>query len=487
MNAVRKPRVRTRSLFIKLFIWFWLALALANITSFVVFELTRPQPFNPPFRAHFRNSLTIFAQGAAESYDNGGQAALEDFLDRVEQSTDIKVELYDENGRVLSKKRGVPGGKDLALRLLNSPGNEPPRSFVGGPSLGRVATGPSGKKYALVTTNPERGPFGPGYKVQAMQLLALILTGGILCYWLARYLTSPISKLRATTQTIASGDLTARVGPSLGKRRDELTALGHDFDVMAERIEALLISQRRLLGDISHELRSPLARLNVALGLARDGRNEDRETALLRIEQEAETINDLIGQMLMLSRLESGALNIRAEAFNLDTLVQQVADDADFEAYSRDCSVVVTHSQECEIQGSIDLIHSAIENVVRNAIRYTAPGSEVNVSLYREHLDGNEFALIRVRDHGPGVPTHNLNDIFRPFFRVGDARDRESGGTGLGLAITARAVKLHGGAVTAMNHPDGGFIVEISLPLKPQNGTLKDFETVWQDERVNAV
>jgi two-component system sensor histidine kinase CpxA len=320
-----------------------------------------------------------------------------------------------------------------------------------------------------------------------MRLLALILIGGILCYWLARYLTSPISKLRATTQTIASGDLTARIGPSLGKRRDELTALGHDFDVMAERIEGLLISQRRLLGDISHELRSPLARLNVALGLARDGRKEDRETALLRIEQEAETINDLIGQMLMLSRLESGALNIKAIKFNLATLVQQVADDADFEAYNRNCSVVMTHSDECEIQGSIDLIHSAIENVVRNAIRYTAPGSEVIVSLDRKHRDGNEFALIRVRDHGPGVPIDNLNDIFRPFFRVGDARDRESGGIGLGLAITARAVKLHGGAVTAANHPDGGFVVEISLPLKPQDARLKDFETVWRDERVNAV
>jgi len=307
---------------------------------------------------------------------------------------------------------------------------------------------------------------------------AMMLIGGAFCYWLARHLTAPVAKLRKATNDLANGNLEARVGPSMRKRRDELAALGTDFDLMAERIESLLNAQRRLLGDISHELRSPLARLNVALELARQRAGPEAASALQRIHQEAETLNEMIGQLLALTRLETGSRAINTSYFDLTQLVHDIVDDADFEARSRKRSVHLTSCDSFMIVGSKELLHSAIENVVRNAVHYTMENSIVEIDLKTggpasngENTSGQQmesapqcFAELTVRDHGLGVPENALEEIFRPFYRVDDARDRESGGTGLGLAITQRAVRLHGGSVTATNAPTGGLIVTIKLP-----------------------
>jgi two-component system sensor histidine kinase CpxA len=230
---------------------------------------------------------------------------------------------------------------------------------------------------------------------------------------------------------------------------------------MAERIESLIEAQRRLLGDISHELRSPLARLSVALGLARRQAGDRAASSLDRMEREAERLNDLIGQLLSLSRLESGAERIDSHKIDLARLVREVAEDADFEARSRNRSVRILSVDECSVEGNHRLLASAIENVVRNAARHTAEGTQVEISLRC-----NDRARIVVRDHGEGVPESMLGNIFRPFYRVEDARDRQSGGSGLGLAITERAVRLHGGEVRAENAEGGGLIIEISLPPK---------------------
>jgi two-component system sensor histidine kinase CpxA len=302
----------------------------------------------------------------------------------------------------------------------------------------------------------------------------MMLLGAASCYWLARYLTAPVAKLRTATNDLASGNLSARVGPSLGKRRDELASLGSDFDRMAEKIESLLNSQRRLLGDISHELRSPLARLNVALELARQRAGPEATTALQRIQHEAENLNEMIGQLLALTRLETGTQEVSKNQFDLAKLVRDIAEDADFEARSRNRSVRLCAAETCMVEGNEELLRPAIENVVRNAIQYTAEKSEVEIDIKangRPQLAsslpvGNEdgVAEITVRDHGAGVPESALAQIFRPFYRVDDSRDRESGGAGLGLAITERAVRLHGGTVTALNAPEGGLIVRINLP-----------------------
>jgi len=269
-------------------------------------------------------------------------------------------------------------------------------------------------------------------------------------------------KLRSTTNELAEGNLGARVANKLTKRRDEVGQLGRDFNVMAERLESMVKAQQRLLGDISHELRSPLARLGVALGLARQRSGVEANGALDRIERESDNLNEMISQLLTLTRLESGTDGRKRTEVDLDALVREVADDADFEARSTNRAVQVVSSDKCSINGVEELLRSAVENVVRNAVRYTPPGTAVEVALQRQN--GN--AVISVRDRGNGVPEEALERIFRPFNRTEDARDRQSGGgAGLGLAITERAVRMHGGSVQAANASGGGLSVEMKFNL----------------------
>ncbi len=265
--------------------------------------------------------------------------------------------------------------------------------------------------------------------------------------------------------------IAARVGTEIGNRRDELADLGRDFDLMAERLESLLGAQRTLLADISHELRSPLARLNIALGLARQRAGEEAAGALDRIEREADRLNAMIGQLLTLVRLESGAHMPEKVHVNLTALVHEIAADAHFEATGRRSAVRVTASEPCETIGNPELLRSAIENIVRNAVRYTAEGTNVEVSLICNNNDTHREAVIGVRDYGPGVPEESLEQLMRPFYRVADARDRRSGGTGLGLAIADHAVQVHGGHITVVNAGGGGLLVETHLPASTQGPT----------------
>ena len=235
---------------------------------------------------------------------------------------------------------------------------------------------------------------------------------------------------------------------------------------MAERIESLVMSQHRLLGDISHELRSPLARLSVALGLARQNAGEATPaitSAHNRIEREIERLNELIGQLLTLTRLETDAERLETARIDLRELVNLIVEDADFEARNRNRNVRLLTDEECHVTGNAELLRSAIENVVRNAVRYTAEHTSVEVALRCSSI-GDPGVRISVRDHGKGVPEEALTEIFRPFYRLTEARDRQTGGTGLGLAIAERAVCLHGGTVRATNASDGGLVVEIKLP-----------------------
>jgi len=265
----------------------------------------------------------------------------------------------------------------------------------------------------------------------------------------------------------ATAEPTARAGAAgvKSRRRDEIGGLVRDFDGMAERLETLVNEQNRLLNDISHELRSPLARLNVALGLARQRTGPDAISVLARIELESTRLEEMIDRLLTLSRLEAGQALLDRTSLRLGELIQEIVKDADFEAQSRHCHVRYDLAREAEVTGSPSLLRSAIENVVRNAMRYTREGSDVDVSLEVE-TNSPETAVIRVSDHGPGVPEAALDKLFRPFFRVDDARGRQTGGSGLGLAITDRAVRLHGGTVSAANQPGGGLCVEIRLPIQ---------------------
>jgi signal transduction histidine kinase len=284
------------------------------------------------------------------------------------------------------------------------------------------------------------------------------LIGVVFCFVMSRYLTGPLAKLGTAAARIADGRLDTRVDPSLRGRRDEIADLARNFDRMAERIEALVTGQRRLLGDVSHELRSPLSRLMVALSLVKQGPPEEAQENLGRIGLEARRLDALIGQLLALSRIDSGVDRGAPAPFDLTNLVQEVANDGDFEARARNRRVVLQQADACTVSGYEELLRSAAENVVRNAIRHTAEETAVEISLQA----ANSRALLRVRDHGPGVPPSMLSEIFQPFRRVGNGNPE---GAGLGLAIAERAVTLHHGKIQARNAPSGGLIMELDLPL----------------------
>jgi signal transduction histidine kinase len=243
-----------------------------------------------------------------------------------------------------------------------------------------------------------------------------------------------------------------------------MAQLVRDFDTMAERLEAAVQAQSRLLHDISHELRSPLARLNVASALAHQRAGSEAHSALERIDLEAERLNELIGGLLTIARLDSGNDARQKSPILLGELIEGIAADANFEAQGRNCGVESLIKEDCLVSGTPILLHSAIENVVRNGARYTREGTKVLITLEQSHNVSGE-ALISIADSGPGVPEEALDKLFRPFYRIDDARGRLTGGAGLGLAITERAVRLHGGTVKASNRPEGGLLVQIRLPL----------------------
>jgi two-component system sensor histidine kinase CpxA len=233
---------------------------------------------------------------------------------------------------------------------------------------------------------------------------------------------------------------------------------------MAERLEGLVTSQQQLLRDVSHELRSPLARLQVALGLARKRTDGKASAELDRIELETERLDHLIGQILALTRLERQLVGEQSDLLEFADLVANVVEDARYEAQAKKRSVKLTTAAPCPVNGRPQLLHSAVENVVRNAVRYTREGTTVDVSMNVEGGKG-EWVTVLVRDHGPGVPDAALADLFEPFYRVEDGRERQSGGFGIGLAIAERTIRNHGGSMQAKNHEDGGLVVTLRLPV----------------------
>jgi two-component system sensor histidine kinase CpxA len=461
--------IRLQSLFLKIFLWFWLATLLIAVVN----SLSAMLVFDEGAKGFVSRQMLMPAITATEKYEAGGKTAADNYFSLLERNTRTRFHLYDEQGNDLAGQQLQPAALPV-MRQAIATGVDQYNQSERTDFLAVWVNAPSGKRFLVVGESQRptglRLPFmSPG--VWWVQFLVIFLTAGIFCYLLARYFSSPIVKLRAATQKLAAGDLSARVGAASGRRHDELADLGRDFDVMAERLQNLMDSQQRLLHDISHELRSPLTRQKIALELARESDGEEARWALERIEREADRLSDLINQLLTLARLENNSPVVSDDTVNLHQLVQEIVADADFEAHSRKRAVHLIKSQDCTIIGNYRLLYSAIENVIRNAVAYTPEDSEVEVSLQCEAIDSTEKlqAVIRVQDCGTGVPQATLEQIFRPFYRVADARDRQSGGIGLGLSITQRAVQIHGGTVTAANAPAGGLLVQITLPLNSRN------------------
>jgi signal transduction histidine kinase len=466
-----------RTLFIKIFLSFWLAMALTTIaysTLALITQIGQGSKLRQTVLAERQQivgeMLAMFGQAAPALYEREGIAPLDRYAGRTAGSSGAKAYLFDGTGRALTSARNVPAAIQAAAA-------EAARS-------GAPASGNSKDYFALA--EPVAGSAGRGYiaavGMQALPPLAsqrwqaiarsfgirmaiALFIGGLICYLLAWRLTAPIRRLRTAAQRLAGGDLSARVGEAVGKRGDEVADLGRDLDRMAERIEVLMESQKRLVRDVSHELRSPLARLNVALGLARQHCSNTADSYFDRAERDVERLNELIGELLTLTLLESGVEKLDRELLALDATLVEVAQDADFEAESRGKHVVVIACEPSAVEGNAELLRRAVENVVRNAVRYTGEGMAVEIALRRVKEGGAAYAVISVRDFGPGVPEAALSKLFLPFYRVADARDRKSGGNGVGLAITERAVRLHSGTVDARNATGGGLLIEIRLPL----------------------
>ena len=294
--------------------------------------------------------------------------------------------------------------------------------------------------------------------VLSIAILATLATSLVL----ARYLSSPIARLQKASRALAAGALDTRVGRPFTRRKDEVGTLARDFDTMAERLQALVTDKETLLRDVSHELRSPLARIRVALALAQRRSEQCSQPDLMRIERETERLDTLVGQVMTLTRLRT-ATQPRREPVELDALIGEVVEDARFE--HPQSSIEYKCGAVARLSGDPDGLKSAIENVVRNALAYSEPGRPISVQLEVTV----EEAIVRVLDRGPGVPPEELTRIFEPFYRTDKSRDHRNGGQGIGLAITARVMELHGGSVAASNRADGGLEVVLRVPLDPLN------------------
>jgi two-component system sensor histidine kinase CpxA len=462
-----------KTLFLRIFIWVWVVMVL--VVAFLVVS----SPYMTRSRARleqWQHSAERFLQRRAEEAvqelartgpedllesrrRRGGPDGMADRPPRGGPERHLRLFLFDCEGNELLEQPVERRMRSLALRVSANGQQEMERAgsiyMVALPALDQDG----GERIVIASLRlPPRLTDLLEPRVLLPRLAFLVIVVGALSFWLARHFTSPLTALRRAARQITQGDLSARVGKPINRRRDEVGDLARDFDTMAERLQAMISSQQRLLRDVSHELRSPLARQAVALGLVRQQAGEPVQPWLDRIEREGERIDALIGQLLTLTRLEAEA--VVEQEVDLASLITDVAADAELEADDQGCSLHLVKPDQLLITASQELLRSALDNVVRNAIHHTTEATTVEISLQ----DQVGLATICVRDHGPGVPESSLPYLLEPFYRVDEARNNQAGGTGLGLTIAARAIHLHNGTIKASNADGGGLMVEITLP-----------------------
>lgn len=475
-------------------------------------------------RSHVRTHLAVdesppaafHVEAAAATLRYGGADALRELLGQQRRNT---IYAIDENAVELLGRRVAPATLAQARMLLAAPEQPHPPDAPERPSAVRSVVAPDGHLYMMFQAPPPDGyrATAPGHALPFMEgrqpprfeqpppelifpLLPLAMTTLASLFFallLAWYFAQPIRQLKQAFNAAADGNLDYRLGPLMGRRRDELSDLGSDFDRMTTKLHALMESQRRLLHDVSHELRSPLARLQASIGLAVQQPDKMQES-LQRIAREGGRIDKLVSELLTLSKLETGVMHSRVEAIDMQELLNGIIEDAQFEASAKDCSVVLSDRVHVMVDGDPELLQRAIENVVRNAVRYSGNGAEPGATngsaedngsddtagtavaavaadavavttaadtgvVLAPHFDPLTRTLtISVQDRGPGVPEAELQLIFDPFYRGSNTR---ADGHGLGLAIAIRIIAAHHGTIRARNRPQGGLQVDIVLPV----------------------
>jgi signal transduction histidine kinase len=448
-----------RSLYTRIVLWFWLS-NLAVTAS--ILTLTLLSGAAPLGRRWLATSIDLYAQTATEAYRSGGAPALNAYLNRVESSVSMHTALIGPHGETLSVNPVPPG----ALSLIEQARAERKSRFRFGLTWrgAAIVHTPQGDYVFLVQVNALRRfsrEVGAGNLVG--KTIAALAAGCLLCWLLARSITAPIRTLQNAARSLGAGDLSVRVSPQIPPRNDELADLAHEFDRMASEIESLRNEQHRLLGDISHELRSPLTRLSISTELASRGDVE----SLGRMRKDITALDDLIEQILTLTRLEMQKQTRTQSNIPLNKLLLALVEDADFEAREQGKSVILETREVCSVLGEPGLLRSCLENVIRNAVRFAPAATAVRVVLEKAQRGRKPVVVVTVEDRGRGVPTESLSHIFEPFYRVAVAEEDAQGnqGSGLGLSISERIITLYGGAISAHNAATGGLVVVIEFPL----------------------
>ncbi len=460
-------------LFWKIFFWFWLTMILMTLGI----ALGTAQFFQQEQRLFGRpltRLVTIQVDAVSAVLKYSGESAAKAFVQEIADKSPLQLLVLN------TQNKEIIAVSEAAIVDINIIVQAKQQNKIS-PILKRTVISPVGRHYQIMAWLPERrgvlvplkrsvpfALFKPFHR-EPWQILVrfgiAILVSGMVCFWLAWYLASPVQRLREANRRLSRGELSVRIGNAMGKRRDEIADLGQDFDCMAEHLQTLILTQKQLLNDVSHELRSPLARLQVALGLARKKMNKQADKELDRIEQEANRLDELVGQVLTLARLEVLEPDRLEDYVDIITLLDTIIEDAEFEATSSNRHVIRLYSNSSwTLKANAELLRRALENIVRNAIRYTSEGTSVEVQV-KQSTEPGESIYITICDHGVGIPQEKLALIFEPFVRLSEARERSSGGYGLGLAIAERAIRLHGGKVSAVNRDGGGLCVQTYLPV----------------------
>jgi two-component system sensor histidine kinase CpxA len=427
-----------RSILVTILLWAFLTIAFCIAGLWLTaraLDRERPSGKDPVMSV-----VAMLGEDAHRVFDEGGALGLAAHLRRVAAKLPGERFLVDANGKDL-----VDGSDRTAILQAIGPG--PARL-----SDGRfaVVTRPEDRRYRFVWI------VEPWFEMpSAIPFIAVVVTiNALMGAALAFYLSRPLRRLRQAMDCFGKGDLQAR---TRSRRRDEMGVVSREFDILAERIETLMTAERRLLQDVSHELRSPLTRLDVAIDLAI--KREDRGPLLERIRRDISRLTDLVGELLHLTRVEGDPSARHLEVVHPGDLLNSLVEDCSLEAEAKGCRLQLQAESTHPMRGDVELLHRALENVIRNAIRHAPQGTSVDVSLE----PCGQGVKVVVRDFGPGVPMDALSSIFEAFFRVERDRSRESGGVGLGLAIARRAVEIHGGHIVARN-ANPGLAVEVVLP-----------------------
>ena len=434
-----------RSIFAKILLWSFGTLLL-SLVAFVVISVLIAKGTVDRGDNIFRRLAAMEMTDAIYAYESGGPERLQAYLEHLKK-------FFPHANHVLTDATGrdLVTGQDRSAMAARMDMNW---SAHFSRADGRMVIGQESSDHRYKFLSLVRPPLGL-LSFTPYYLLILVAVGG-LSYLLAVNMATPLRLLAQKVEQFGKGDLSVRMQP---RRSDEIGDLGRAFDQMADRIQTLLTAERRLLQDISHELRSPLARLSFATELVPTA--GDREAAVARIRKEVTRLTSLVSSLLEVTRAECDPSVRSTQPVSLDALLGEVVEDCRIEADARHCRVRLDAPEPVEAQGDPELLRRAFENVLRNAIRHAPDGSAIDVGLGRNSVT----AAITIRDHGPGVPPELLCSIFQPFFRVDEARDNASGGIGLGLAIARRAITLHSGRIWAEN-ANPGLIVNIALPCE---------------------